>query len=266
VESARRPAGDLSQDELFLSRGDQVYGAAPRAARAGVEWAGKHGQRTIPWGEVREVRFREQPAAPRAIKGEHVSLHLRPGAGTGYDRLEGVFRALDERRLVIHHAALGDVVIDRAALERLRGVFHGHRLEVDVGWHHLGTSLVPAMAVPRPRGNNLRCSFALDDVPREARLTVRAAHLVGPGDGKDVAAALARGVLRTEVLVNGRLVDYLNRHGDRASAEPTVITLPVPRTLLQSGDNLVELRQTADRDTGRTADCLIMGIALEAPD
>jgi len=264
VEPLRRPARDVSQDELWLLSGDQLFGRVLRADRKTIDFEGRSGRRSVPWGEVRGIGLRHVPCPLRTSDGEHVRLQLHSGAGAAPDEVEGVLRSVDRDQLRLLHAA-GEVTILRDRWRQLQGCFVGRRLEVDNGLHHLGREVRAALPLPQPEGLSFRRQFTLDAVPDEVRLVVEVAHLKGPGDGRAVAQALERGGLRTEVLLNGRLVDYLNRYGERSAPEPRWITLTVPRGLLRAGENVLELRQTLDRPTGQYEDCMICGIAIEMP-
>jgi hypothetical protein len=265
VSALRQRLQDAGQDEIVLRSGDQLFGRVPRADRHTLDVQGRFGARTLPWSEVRDIYLRREPSPPRTTEGEHVRLWLRSGAG-GLDEIDGVVRIFDARRLSVHHSILGDLEIDPARLTQLRWLFQGRRIEVDNGFHHLGRKLVPRLPAPRPEGLQLRRTFRLSEpVPSEARLVVGVLQMKGPGDGPDVARSLDRGGLRTEVVLNGRVVDYLNRHGERSSSEPRRLSVPLPRQVLHAGENELILRQTEDRQTGQVADCGINGVAVELP-
>jgi hypothetical protein len=265
VDELPRPPGDRCQDEVWLATGDQLFGQVARADGHGVELSGRFGKRVLPWGEVRGIFPRRGAPAPQTTDGEQVRLRLLPGAGEGRDKLEGVLQALDDSRLTLQHPVLGVCRIDRTRLRELRPLFHGRRIEVDNGVHHLGeaNALDPAREPPRAEGTSMTFSFHLDAAPEAARLVVEVVRLRGPADG--IGRALERGELRTEVVVNGRPVDYLNRHVDRASAEPRRVVVDMPRGALHAGDNTVEVRQTPERATQRYAHCGVTGIAVELP-
>jgi hypothetical protein len=266
VSALRQRLQDAGQDEIVLRSGDQLFGHVPRADRHTLDIQGRFGARTLPWGEVRDIYLRRDPSPPQTTEGEHVRLWLRSGVGDGLDEIEGVVRIFDHRRLSVHHPVLGDLEIDPAQLAQLHWLFQGRRIEVDNGFHHLGRKLVPLLPAPRPEGLQLRRTFQLGEpVPSEARLVVGVLQLKGPGDGPDVARSLERGGLRTEVVLNGRVVDYLNRHGERSSSEPRRLSMPLPRQLLHTGENELILRQTEDRQTGRYEDCGIVSLAVEIP-
>jgi hypothetical protein len=120
-------------------------------------------------------------------------------------------------------------------------------------------------ALAKGEGNTLRWQVKLD-TPTSAVLVIEVAHVAGEEDGPDVKAALRRGGLRAEVSVNGRRIDHLNRHVDRSTWESVWARIPVPSEMLNAGTNIVELRQTTDRETGRSGDCEVRGIRLEIPE
>lgn len=259
------PCTDLSQDELRLLTGDQVFGSIVGADRRSIELRGRFGSRTYPWSEIRGLHLRQEAAHPQTTDGEHVRVWLRTGATPELDHLDGVLKALNDKQLTLHHAALGTLEIDRARVQEMRGLLHGRRIEVENGVYHLGRQLVSNLVVPQPQGLTLRRTFRLDVVPAEAYLVVSVMQLKGPGDGPAIARALQRGGLRTEVVLNGRTVDYLNRLGERSSTEPRRLSLSLPRTALRMGENELVLRQTEDRETGRYEDCCLFGLIVEIP-
>ncbi|HXG12509.1 MAG TPA: hypothetical protein VNK04_22325 [Gemmataceae bacterium] len=264
VDDLPHRAADVTQDEAWLLAGDQLLGRVVRADRHAVELEGWVGRQTFTWGEVRGLFLRRENPPPQTTEGEHVRVWLHAAAGGEPDQLEGVLQSLDDRRLVLRHAVLGEVEIERGRLLRLRGLFHGRRVELDNNFHHLGDPrrVVPELQPARAEGPTLRRTFRLDTVPTGVRLEVQVVHLKGPGDG--IGAALERGELRTEVVVNGQRVDYLNRHVGRASEGPRRIRVILPRRSLRAGDNVLELRQVPDSD-GRRESCGIAGLALELP-
>src|SRR5262249_58783535 len=121
---ARRTPADPDQDEVWLRSGDQLLGKLLRADRRTLELEARFGTQSFPWGEVRGIYPRQEPAPQRTTDGEHVEVSLHPGAGPEPDRLAGLVRGLDDRRLLLRHAVLGDLEIPRPYLRKLRCVFH----------------------------------------------------------------------------------------------------------------------------------------------
>jgi hypothetical protein len=253
------------KDELWLLDGDQLFGEVVKANRRAIDLRGSFGMRTFAWSEVRGIFLRRQTSAPQTTDGEHVRLWLHSGYGSDLDQLEGTLQALDERRLTLRHPAVGELTIDRGRVRELRRLFHGRRIELDDNSHHLGQpgKPVPDLQPPQGEGLTLRRTFRLEDVPQEVRLVLHVAHLRGPGDG--IGEALERGEWRTEVVLNGKVVDYLNRHVERASREARRLSLPLSPEALRAGENVLELRLTPDRASGRYEHCGISGLRLEMP-
>ncbi|OAI47059.1 hypothetical protein AYO44_10300 [Planctomycetaceae bacterium SCGC AG-212-F19] len=263
VDELPRPPGDLDQDEVWLASGDQQFGKVLGADRHKIEMSTRFGPRTVSWADVRAVHFRRQPSPPRSSSGEHVRIGIDAGAGNA-DQLEGVLAGMDERRITLNHAVLGSIAVERDHVRYIQWRFQGRRLELEHGIYHLGEKPIAGSDV-RPEGLSLRRTFALTAVPAAARLQVAVAHLPAPGDDATVARMLQRGGLRTEVVLNGRVVDYLNRHVARSPAQPQTITLALPAANLRVGDNVLELRQTVDPDTGRSANCIVSALVVEIP-
>lgn len=265
VEDRPHQCLDVTQDEVWQLAGDQFLGQIERAGRQGFTLQGPTEPLTFAWSQVRGVFLKRQTVSPRTTEGEQVLVWLHSAAGGEPDWLEGVILALDERRLLLKHPVLGELTIPRPWLREVRRLFHGQRVELDNGFHHLGdrTRLVSELQPARAEGTALRLNFRLETAPTETRLLVRAVHLKGPGDG--IGPALERGEQRTEVIVNGQRVDYLNRHVGRSSPEAVPIRITVPRRCLQVGENVLELRQTPDLVSEKCPSCGIAGVALELP-
>ncbi len=265
VPPLRRQPADPRQDEIWLAGGDQLLGDLLRADSHAIEMKGRFGSRTWSWGEVRGLFFRQDRAAPLACDGEQVSLLLRSGAGPDPDQVIGQVRALDDERLMLRSPLLGDLEVGRKYVRQVRWLFHGRRITLDRAARHLGPKgkVAAGFQPARAEGESLHWTFRLEGVPPTARLRVDVVHLKGPGDG--IAAALARGELRTEVVVNGRVVDYLNRHVERSSREPRPLTIALPRGVLRVGENTLRLRQTPAGKTRHYESCGITGLVLEMP-
>ncbi len=240
VDEARRPPTIPTHDEAWLAAGDQLFGRLLRADRRGFDWEGRSGKRHFSWTEARGVFPARVARPPRATAGEQVRVWLRPASGSVPDELEGVAFALDERRLTLRHAALGDLDIPRDRLLRLRPLFHGGLIEVDNGVHVLGA------------GPSLTRGFRVDTLPAEARLVLTVGRLGGRGT-------------RTEVLLNGERVDDLDRHAGTVG-DPVRVTVPFPRGGVRRGGNTLELRQTREVGTRRATESVVADLAVEVLD
>jgi hypothetical protein len=258
VDEQRRPDGDAAQDAMFLYDGDQWFGTVRRAGRWGVEVQGRFGLRTLGWDQVEGCSFRRAAPPPRTTAGAHVRLEIASGLDPQKDILEGVLRSWDDRGAMLEHPRLGELRLPRPFVRRIWPLFFGRRIELDLGFHHLGDAgrLDPRLDPPRAEGPSWRCKFSLEGVPEEVRLVLEVVGLSKAADTEGPATA---------VVVNGRRVSYLNAQVDRASAQPQRLALALPRDALRAGANVIELRQTPDPKTGRHAHCGVFGIALEIP-
>jgi hypothetical protein len=254
---------DVAQDEVWLLSGDQLFGQLLHADRRRVALQTRAGRQTFPWSEVRSLFLRRAALTPQTTDGEHVRIRLASDADGEADELEGVLTALDARRLVLRHPRLGEVAIARSRLQELRGLFHGRRIELDNAFHHLGdpTRIVPELQPARAEAASLRRPFRLDAVPPAAHLVVGVVHPRGPGDAS--AAAPAPGGRGAEVIVNGKSVAVLPLPANQSSPQPARVALP--RSCLRAGENVLELRLTADCEAQRPASCGVYSLALELP-
>jgi hypothetical protein len=265
VDELPRPPGEPDQDDVWLAAGDQLFGNIVAADERSIDLQCRLGPRTLAWSDVRAVNLRRQAGPPRVATGEHVRVWIDVGDGWTPDQLEGVVTGLNDQHLVLTHPYLGRVQVERAAVRQILWRFQGRRIELDRGMHHLGERPI-GQSILRPEGTSLRRTFAVPAVPASARLYVTVAHLPAPGDDATVARMLQRGGLRTEVVLNGRVVDYLNHYLARTPAEPATVSLALPPANLRAGNNVLELRQTADAETGRSANCVVSAIIIEIPE
>jgi hypothetical protein len=250
VEVLERPAEASSQDEIWLASGDQLFGRVKRLDRRGVELEGRFGRRDLTWAEARGVFPRPAALPPATTDGAQVRVWLRPAAGNEPDELEGVLRALDERRLTLRHPALGELVIDRARLIRLRPLFHGKRIELDNSTRHLGEKgrLAPGVRPAKAEGPAVEYRFRLDARPASARLVLT----LRPIDA------------RAELVVNGHVVDDLARYAGGKVKTAARVAVPLPGDGMKAGENVVELR-IKDR-AGRGGSCLVSEVVVEVPE
>jgi hypothetical protein len=256
--------GDFTQDDVVSLDGDETCGPIVELASLRIVQEGRADKQVHDWRSVREVLFRRGALVEQESNGDHVRLRLRAGGGQR-EEIEGAVVALDGDRLNLTHPFLGELTIPIARIDELRPLFRGRRIPIESSPRHLGRGMKGGFALAKGEGNTLRWQVKLD-TPTSAVLVIEVAHVAGEEDGPDVKAALRRGGLRAEVSVNGRRIDHLNRHVDRSTWESVWARIPVPSEMLNAGTNIVELRQTTDRETGRSGDCEVRGIRLEIPE
>ena len=110
-------------------------------------------------------------------------------------------------------------------------------------------------------------TFELADLPAGAVVTSpstssrwRARRAASPS-----RAWSSKGELRTNVQINGKFVDYLNRHITSKNETPERIRLPIPAGLLRAGENRLRIEQVAEASNPNSLDDLgVLGIALES--
>jgi hypothetical protein len=248
-ESPPRPADASPRDEVWLASGDQLFGTVTRLDRRGIELTVKSGKRSYSWAEARGAFLQHPPATLQTTRGEHVCLHLRPTAGTEPDELEGVLRAWDDRRLTLHHPALGDLDIERTRLQLLKPLFFGRRVELENGVRRLGEKgqLISGQAV-RAEGPTADYTFRLETLPNDARLVL-------------LAAPQGQGSLL--VRLNGHSIEALSKFTPRDTTEPMRLVVSLPHDRLKKGENTLEVIVSEKK---RGAACSISQLELALPE
>lgn len=258
------PLARVGTASVQLLGGEVLFGKLKSVGRTAVQLESGQARRTWAWSEVAAVVPMQQAAALVRERGEWVAVSVQ-STGVLRDRLTGRVDGLDQQSLKLIHPAIGELNVPRANLTELRTIFVGERIELDRQPRHLGQQFRPRFGNPEPDGLFLRRAFRLQQLPTSVRLLATVSHLPGAGDGPEIRKSLEQGSLRTEVLLNGQVVDYLNRYVDRASATPKQLTVPLPIAALQA-NNTLELRQRLDPRTLQVADCEILELIIEAND
>ena len=275
------PVGNLEVaplvDDVRLIDGDQVFGRfrAADGDQIRLEVDGRVVQ--LPWTEVASVQFRREPTTSRAIDGLLVRVEWRPGPDTDardLDQVEGALIAANDAALTVATPYAGDLAIPRDRLRRIKVVGRGTRIMVDPFSHHLGNNIAvdsPLLDPPLPEGGTLDRTFTLDRVPDPATavpsLALDVVQVIGEavvGGLDDLPALVRAGQLRTNILINGTKVDYLNRHVSTQNEAPERVRLAIPPGLLRVGANTIRFEQTGKLTNPEELDDLgILGIAIE---
>jgi hypothetical protein len=262
---------DATQDELRLAGGDQIFGAI-RAADADRITMNVDGRNvTLPWSEVSGLYFRRASAPSPPVAGLLVRLDWRSAPGNDsrdIDQVEGALIGLTDSALTIAVPYVGSLAVPRDRLRRLRVERLGERLVIDSTAHHLGNDIVaapPALDPPQPEGGVLERSFELAKAPSgPAFLELDVVQVTGEAPGLSYSWQVRQGFLRTNVLINGKAVDYLNRHITSKNETPERLRLAIPPGLLQPGKNRLRFEQVGtENDPNYLDDLGILGIALE---
>jgi hypothetical protein len=154
-------------------------------------------------------------------------------------------------------------------LRRLAVIGRGRRIVVDVAAHHLGDefSVTQPLDPPQPEGLSLDRTIELAAAPDgPAELVLDVVWVVPEAGDSDYSIQVRNGELRTYVAVNGKRIDYVNRHLKTTNEAPERVRIPVPRGLLRAGKNAVRIELTGDSDPQPKFDDLgVLQIAVEFP-
>lgn len=120
------PPAEAELDAVQLHEDDQLFGRILQVDRRTIEIEGRFGKRSLPWTAVSGCSFRRPAASPKANKGAKVRLLVRSGLCAEPDVLEGAVTTLDERRLVLRHALLGELTFERGRVRELRPLAGSH--------------------------------------------------------------------------------------------------------------------------------------------
>jgi hypothetical protein len=182
--------------------------------------------------------------------------------------IEGALIAVSESSITIATPFAGQITLPRDRRRGMRVLGSGQRIVVDPTTHHLGDNIStspPWLDPPQPEGGALERSVELARVPSgSASLVIDVVQVAGVGDGLQFSSLVKKGELLTNVTVNGKRVDDLNRHITSKNETPERIRLPVPSGLLRPGRNVIRFDQVGiASDPNYLDDLGLLGIALE---
>jgi hypothetical protein len=205
------------------------------------------------------------------VEGLLVRLEWRSAPGRDprdLDQADGALVGLSDSTLTLATPYAGTLAVPRDRLVSLRVVGRGRRLVIDPTAHHLGNDIVsqpPALDPPQPEGAVLERSFDLAAVPPgPAFVAADVVQVAGEAPGLQFSNLVKNGQLRTTVKLNGREVDYLNRHITTKNETPERIRLPIPAGLLREGRNVLRFEQAGiASDPNYLDDLGILEVALE---
>jgi hypothetical protein len=265
---------DPDQDEARLVEGDQIFGEIRRADAQNVVIEVLSRQIVQPWSAVTALHFRRVAKPSREVGGLLTRLEWRSAPGTDprdIDAAEGALLSASADAFTLETPYAGTLVIPRDRLRRLVVEGWGRRIVVDPMAHHLGDEVFfkppDLLDPPQPEGGTLERTFTLAKVPelgREASLVFDVVQVAGEANGLEFSDFVRRGELRTNVSINGREFDYLNKHITTRNDIPERIRLPIPRELLKAGENRITIKQAGKlKDPNYLDDLGVLGIALE---
>ncbi len=114
----KRAPGPPDLDEIWLASGDQIFGKLLQADELAIALDAPFGKRSYSWSDVRGIFFRAGGKQPSL--GQAVEVRFRSGPGVSADLLAGNILDLNDKRLVLRHAVLGEFSVARTRLERIR--------------------------------------------------------------------------------------------------------------------------------------------------
>jgi hypothetical protein len=120
VDEHLQPTANPERDSLLLASDDQLFGRIVHADRHTIQIEGLFGKRSLPWTEVAGCLFRHAGEPKRAQERANVRVLVRSGLCPESDVLEGAITTLDERKLTLRHALLGDLTFERGRIVELR--------------------------------------------------------------------------------------------------------------------------------------------------
>lgn len=273
VRFAEPPASleiDPSQDEARLVVGDQLYGTIRKADTDRVQIEVDDRTVSLDWSEVAGLYFRREPAAGAAIEGPQARVEWQVSSANtprDVDFAEGALTGLTDSTLTLITPYAGTLAIPRDRLIRLRVLEPGRFLVIDAAAHHLGDNIsarTPLLDPPLPEGGFLERTFELKNASTgTVSLVLDVVQVVGETSGTPYSNLVQKGELRTNVLINGKMMDYINRYIVTANETPERILIPIPADLLKPGGNVLRIEQTGTKNSPQELDDLgILQIGL----
>jgi hypothetical protein len=265
---------DVTQDEVRLTGGDQLFGKIRSAdgESVGLTIAGR--DISLSWGEVAGLYFRRAAAPVMPVEGLLVKVewHAAPGADPRERNLiEGALTGLTRKELTVSTPYAGTITVRRDRVTALHVLGRGRRLVLDPLAHHLGdeiSTIAPILDPPQPEGGVLERTAELADVPQGAAfLVLDVVQVVGEATDLPFSTLVKKGELRTNVKINGEPFDYLNHYITSKNETSERIRLAIPKGLLRPGKNVVRLEQAGIASDPNFLDDLgILTVAIEFPD
>lgn len=242
-----------AQDMLRLATGDELFGTISACDPHLVTIVGRFGRRQFPWTDLAGLELAAgNTTGGKAVTGlvARIQLAAIPGAGTASpDSLVAAIQRASVSLLDVEHPYLGRLRLPTSEIELVAPQFRGTLQLIDPDTHHLGDSIREDFQAKLAEGTELARTFSLERVPNgKAFISLLAAELE-PRGGAATPGAPARGrkadrSLQTELLLNGRNIDWLNRHVTLRipAGAPQRLRIPLPGSLLKAGENRLQLK------------------------
>ncbi len=266
-----------TQDVVVLASGDKLYGDLVRINSKSIRLDGQFGIAKIGWPQVVAIKQRRSEAVSRPVSGLYCRIQFQSPAAWQSQPRDVIFAAIQSATkdsLHVEHPLFGRLEFHWDEIRQVEPLFDGTCLSIDPRTHHLGDEVREHFRKPLPDGNALRGEFELDDVTGNVagqtfQFVIEVDNLEPSGPktppGTPFLKDLHEGFLITELFINGKKVDVLNRHiVYRTSTDGMQrIRVPVPPGVLKPGRNWYRLRQQSSRsDPDDFDDCEVGRIQL----
>ncbi len=261
---------DPTRDEVRLVDGDQLFGSISSADQTAALTSILGREIKIPWAEISGLYFRRDSLAGAIVEGRWARVEWRNSAGDDsrdLEQLEGAIVGLNEKTIELATSYAGTASIPRARARRIRFMNRCKRIVLDPYPHHLGNEVFADLFPPRPEGPSLETTVEIpaDTTWRNASIAIDAVQVVGVSGTPTFSEKVRKGELRTNVKLDGKVIDYLNRHVTTKNDSPLRIRAAIADGLLTPGRHTIRLEQLPDGDSPSEYDDLgILGIAVEA--
>jgi hypothetical protein len=265
---------DVNQDECRLVVGDQLFGEVQKGDSEQILMVVEGKSISLPWGQISGLYFRRASAVGTPVQGllARVEWQSVPGQDpANLDFTEGAITSVSAQVITVATPYSGVISIPRELIQTIRIRGFGRWYLIDATAHHLGDEVsitAPVLDPPEPEGAVLERSIDLAEAPTGSWfLVVDVVQVVGEDGDPDYSERVRNGEFRTYALVNGRRIDYVNRHIKTKNATPERVRMPVPTGLLRPGKNTIRLELTGAADKNAQLDDLgVLQMGLEQPD
>lgn len=262
---------DVNQDEVRLTIGDQLFGRVGKANSERIFMSADGHPVAFSWDEVSGLYFRREATPGVTIEGLLVRAEWRDAPGNDprdLNLIEGALAAVSRDALTIKTPYAGTLTIPRDELTRLRIQGRGRRQVIDSLPRHMGDSIStkpPLLDPPLPDGGVLERAVEFTTIPSgPVFLVLDVLDVVGEAPDLEFSNLIRKGELRTNVKFNGEPFDYLNKYIQTRNETPERIRIPIPRSLIRPGRNVIRLEQTGiASDPNYLDDIGVLCIAIE---
>ncbi|MFO0956327.1 MAG: hypothetical protein U0800_02540 [Isosphaeraceae bacterium] len=267
LDDSKSQEGDRTIDEMRLVSGDQLFGKIRGADTRGasIEVLGRVIE--CPWTDLVALGFRRAAVESRPLEGQQARITWSAGDERHPDAAEGVLMAMTDRSFELATPFAGVLSIPAERVRSIQGLGRGSRLVIDPTPHHLGDQFMPRFSPPQPEGGVLERAFRLEKAPATpAFLVLDVIEVAGAADNLDFAPFLKNGELRTNLSINGREFEYLNKYVLDRNEVAARVRIPIPEGLLKAGENRVRFDQVGKKsDPGFLDDLEVLTVAVEVP-